>query len=143
MCDVNCTPVVWASNSPAGLVWLQLFVYESFVMIGLLCIVDVRLMAKGTTLHCCGEEKKATGDCVFAKASTTALQFIEDMNVVFSSRPVLTEIPTSCRHVFASTASVLDVGMHYFYVSSHLDTAELLMVERCLCQDRPTAHCTQ
>lgn len=56
MCDINCTPVVWASHSPAGFCLLQLFYYDSFVMIGLLCIVDVRLMAKETIPHCSGEK---------------------------------------------------------------------------------------
>lgn len=57
MCDINCTPVVWASHSPAGFCLLQLFYYDSFVMIGLLCILDVKLMAKETILHCSREKK--------------------------------------------------------------------------------------
>lgn len=57
MCDMNHTLVIWASHFPAGFVSLQLFSYEWCVMIGLLCIVDVRLMAKGACLHCCGEEE--------------------------------------------------------------------------------------
>lgn len=80
MCDINCTPVIWASHSPAGFCLPQLFYYDSFVMIGLLCIVVVWLMAKETVLHC-SRGKIATGVCVGEKASTIALSFIEDMNV--------------------------------------------------------------
>lgn len=144
MCDINCIPV-WTSHPPAGFSLLQLFYYEAFVVIGLLCIVDVRLMAKETIRHCYGL-KKATGDCVGERLpplhsnSLRTCMFVVCFFLYSSSRPVLTEIPTTCRHIFASTASVLEVGMHYFYVSSHLDTTELLMVERGLCQDHPIAH---
>lgn len=48
MCDINCTPIVWAFHSPAGSCLLQLFYYDSFVTIGLLCIFDMRLMANET-----------------------------------------------------------------------------------------------
>ena len=64
MCDINCTPVIWASHSPAGFCLLQLFYYDSFVMIGLLCIVVLRLMAKETVLHCSGGEKKSQGSAL-------------------------------------------------------------------------------
>lgn len=57
MCDINCTSLVWASYSPAGFCFLQLFCCDSFAMIGLLCILDVRQMAKETMLHCSGEKK--------------------------------------------------------------------------------------
>lgn len=80
MCDINCIPVVWTSHSPAGFSLLQLFYYEAFVVIGLLCIVDVRLMAKETIRHCYGE-KKCHRRLRWRKASTTALQFIEDLHV--------------------------------------------------------------
>lgn len=61
----------------------------------------------------------------FAKASTTAGHdcFLLE---AYSHRTVIQSFP--------SPGSVVDVCMHYFYVSSRLDTAELQMVERCLCQ---------
>lgn len=60
MCDINCTPVVWASHFPAGSCLLQLLCYDLFVMIGLLCIFDVRLVAKEISLYCSGKKPPGT-----------------------------------------------------------------------------------
>lgn len=57
MCDVNCKPFFQALLSPTGFCLLLYFHHGSFVVNGLLCIVDVRLMAKETIPHCHGENK--------------------------------------------------------------------------------------
>lgn len=49
----------------------------------------------------------------------------------------LQKFQTSCYHIFASIVFVLEVGIHLFYVSSHLDSTEFVIVESCLYQDHP------
>lgn len=77
ICNVNYTPVVRASHSPAGLfaaIILFWLVYDDWPAL------HTWSEAKETILHC-SREKKSTGDCVGVKTSTTALHVIEDMNV--------------------------------------------------------------
>lgn len=35
---------------------------------------------------------------------------------------------------------MLEVGKHLFYIASHLDAAQVVIVERCLCRDCPLDH---
>lgn len=145
MCDINCTPIVWAFHSPAGSCLLQLFYYDSFVTIGLLCIFDMRLMANETI----PEEKSHQGhrwikgilpctpthwglECFKKKKKKKRCLFSE-----FFFRP--------CNHRNSRCHVVifllpLSWKLESFCVSLCLDTAEIVIVERCLFQDYPIAH---
>lgn len=142
LCDINCSPVVWASHSPAGSCLLQLFYYDSFVMIGLLCIFDVRLMAKETIRHY-SEEQKPQGTPL-DDGLLPLLQFTVDMNIkkvfVFFWIPPQGLKHFRCHVVIFLHQLPLCWKLECFYVSSDLDTAELVIVEWCSCHGHPIAH---
>lgn len=140
--DVNCTPVIWASLSPAGFCLPQLFYYDSFAMIGLLHIADVRLMAKGAILNC-SEEKKPLGTAW--KKRLQPLRFNSLRRWILGEKKLvcfaeflfracfLAEIPDFVLSYFC--INCLCAGSrnaHFLCFSTHLDTAELVIVERCL-----------
>lgn len=50
-------------------------------------MLDVRLMAKETILHCAREEKHAMGDCIRGTAFTTLHKFYVDINTDWKTVP--------------------------------------------------------